>query len=121
MMPFELWARSPERDRQADQVRFQRLLEALTELSSQVEHETEGLQARYVRVSDSAALLSQCPEGIAVIADPTSTMARCLARIAALQGHIAFIEMLRQSVLSYAEEVALEAVSVKNGTWHSHH
>lgn len=127
MRLFHFGTRSPERDRETDQIRFHRLLEALTDLSVQLDHETAGLQARYVKASDDAAFSFQELEngGGGVLSSKvnnlTSSMARCLARIAALQGQVAFIEMLRQSVISYAEDMAIEAADEDRSGKRSHH
>ncbi|PWK76863.1 hypothetical protein C8K44_101189 [Aminobacter sp. AP02] len=127
MRPFHFGTRTPARDRETDQLRFHRLLEALTELSVQLDHETAGLQARYVRASDDAAFSFQELENgggaglSSKVDDLTISMARCLARIAALQGQVAFIEMLRQSVISYAEDMAIDGAGEDHSNQWSHH
>lgn len=116
MTLFDFWARTPEWDREADHLRFQRLLETLADVAVQIEHESDGLQARYIRASDGAPISFEVmeidgqPAVSSKLSEAADCMARCLARIAALQGQVAFVEMLRQSVISYAEDMAFDGV-----------
>lgn len=113
-MKSDLWARAPEPNHETDRLRMNKLLEALAELSAQIEDESAGLQARYARCASRAALSLQSLEGESGavlpfwVGDMSGTLARCLTRIAELQGQVAFIEMLRQTVVGYVEDMTPE-------------
>src|SRR4051812_22789914 len=90
--------RSPDRDRDVDRRRIQRLQQLLHELRAEMERERDGLRDRYDKVTANAAFSALALEedrgsrGMSSeIGDMTNTMIHYASRIAALEGQINFV------------------------------
>ncbi|MCT7377839.1 hypothetical protein [Chelativorans salis] len=90
--------RNPQRDRDTDRGRIDRLLQFLRQLHAEIDAERSGLEARYEKAQTSAAFALEAFENgggeeLASKADNlTVTMQRYHARVAALEKQIAFVE-----------------------------
>jgi DNA-binding ferritin-like protein len=97
--------RSPDRDRDTDRRRMQRLHQLLDDLRSEMERERDGLRERYDKVTANAAFSMVALEeesgsrGMSSqIGDMTNTMVNYASRIASLGSQIDFIADLDRRV-----------------------
>lgn len=111
MALFRFRTRNPARDRQTDESRLERLRRMLHEFQADIEHERDGLRARYEGIMADAAFSQQALEddradnGIsAKIDDMTETMIRYNERIALLESQIAFVTDLDRKAARFFEE-----------------
>lgn len=112
MALFSFRTRSPERDRETDMLRFQRLDQTLGQIRTELESERAGLQNRYEEVAASAAFSQAALENdrgsediSSRVEEFTQSMMRYSERIASLERQIAFIRDLEENVSSFAGEV----------------
>ncbi|HWK65883.1 MAG TPA: hypothetical protein VNS34_13140 [Rhizobiaceae bacterium] len=115
---FGFKTRNPDRDRQTDATRFQRVQEMLSGISQEMEREKEGLEKRYGAVSADAAFLFEALENegdrerdSGRIAQLTSTLQSCERRIAALKKQMLFMEDCRRTVARFAQNNDITLVS----------
>lgn len=106
-MAFYFKTRSPRRDIETDKARFARLSALLDTLAGEIETESAGLQARYMRVSDNAAFLQeefesgQAEAMSARMDELTASLMQCSNRLQALREQADFIRRLRQDVVAF--------------------
>lgn len=112
MALFGFRTRSPERDRETDMLRFQRLGQALGQIRAEMESERAGLQNRYESVAATAAFSQEMVEDDRVGADMSSrvedltrSMMRYSERLASLEKQIAFIREVEESAASFAGQI----------------
>jgi hypothetical protein len=105
--------RNPERDRETDRDRQQRLRRFLGDIRAEMERERDGLQARYEKVMADAAFSQQALEddsvGVAVsskIDDMTEAMIHYTKRMASLETQIGFVIEADQRIERFFEENA---------------
>ncbi len=105
-MAFNFRTRDPARDSETDTARFSRLTAMLDDLLEEMEAERTGLQARYQRVADNAAFSleefeNEQTEVMSTRANElTATLMACSKRLQSLEDQAAFIQKLRQEVVS---------------------
>jgi hypothetical protein len=111
MALFRFRTRNPARDRQTDENRLERLRRMLHEFQADIEHERDGLRARYEGIMADAAFSQQALEDdraddaiSARIDDMTETMIRYNKRIALLESQIAFVTDLDRNAVRFFEE-----------------
>ena len=110
MRLFGFRVRDPQRDRETDLKRIQRLSADLADLMKGIEAESAGLQARRQRAADDAAFSLEALENdgkggmSSRVNELTSMMTRYSERIASLQNQMAFINDLRRRTESFAKE-----------------
>jgi len=111
MALFRFRTRNPIRDRQTDESRLERLRRMLHEFQADIEHERDGLRARYEGIMADAAFSQQALEDdraddniSARIDDMTETMIRYNKRIALLESQIAFVTDLDRKAVRFFEE-----------------
>lgn len=117
---FGFKTRNPDRDRQTDADRFQRVQEMLSGISEEMEREKAGLEKRYGAVAADAAFLFEALENEADpetdsgrITQLTSTLQSCERRIAALKKQMLFMEDCRRIVGRFAQDNDIALVSAK--------
>jgi N-acyl-D-aspartate/D-glutamate deacylase len=108
MALFSFRTRSPERDRETDALRFQRLGQLMRHLRTEMQNERDGLQSRYENVAASAAFSQEALENgrggadmSSRIDELTGSMLRYSRRIASLDSQIAFIAGLEEDVAAF--------------------
>jgi hypothetical protein len=119
MALFRFRTRNPARDRQTDESRLERLRGMLREFRADIEHERDGLRARYESVMADAAFSQQALEDDRAdasisdrIDDMTETMIRYDKRIARLESQIAFVtEFDLEAVRFFGENEGSGAVA----------
>lgn len=111
---FGFKTRHPDRDKQTDAARLQRVLEMLTATSLEIERERVGLEKRYGTVSADAAFLFEAIENEGRgqrdsdrIQELTNNLQACERRMAALGKQLLFMEDCRRSVQRFAEDNAV--------------
>lgn len=111
MALFRFRTRNPARDQQTDEDRLDRLRRILREFRAEIEHERDGLRARYEGIMADAAFSQQALEDdrasaaiSARIDDMTEAMIRYNERIALLESQIAFVTDLDQKAIRFFEE-----------------
>lgn len=98
MALFSFRTRNPQRDRETDLGRLDRLLALYSQLRAEIDAERSGLQARYQQAQDSAAFALEAFENgdgdrLASKADELAlAMRRYRTRIAALEGQAAYVQ-----------------------------
>lgn len=119
MALFRFQTRNPNRDRETDVDRMQRLHRMLGDLRAEMERERNGLRDRYEKVAADAAFSQQALENDRVgasmsakIDDMTDTMIRYRARIQSLEKQIGFVTELDGQVEAFSQENAGESMSV---------
>ncbi|MGI6852233.1 hypothetical protein [Mesorhizobium sp. 1B3] len=115
---FGFKIRNPDRDRQTDATRFQRIQEMLGAISEEMDREKAGLEKRYGAVAADAAFLFEALENEADqdsgrMAQLTSTLQSCERRIAALKKQMLFMEDCRRTVGRFAQDNDITPVSAK--------
>ena len=115
MALFRFQIRNPNRDRETDAGRLQRLHRTLDEFRLEIERERNGLRDRYEKVAADAAFSYQALENDCVeasmlskIDDMTDTMIRYSGRIQSLEKQIGFVIGLRGQVEAFSQENAAE-------------
>ena len=105
--------RSPERDRETDFGRLQRLQQLLDDIRREMEREQNGLRDRYEKVTANAAFSLLAMEDdsggaglTARIGGMTDTLIRCAGRIASLEGQIGFVTDLDRRIELFSQETA---------------
>jgi hypothetical protein len=105
--------RNPNRDRETDADRMNRLDRMLDELRAEMERERTGLTNRYEKVAADAAFSQQALESDRVeasisskIDDMTDTMIRYRGRIQSLEKQIGFVTELHGRVTAFSQENA---------------
>jgi hypothetical protein len=105
--------RDPDRDRQTDTLRMQKLRRALMDVGTELETEKAGFQRRYEAASSDAAFSQQVFEDdrgdadISVrIDDLTHSLINYSNRIAALEQQNAFINEMLAKLDAFATELA---------------
>jgi hypothetical protein len=98
MALFRFRTRNPERDRETDMSRLQRLHQSLADIRAEMERERTGLRERYEKVTANAAFSQQTLEDDSAgavmsskIEDMTGAMIRYAKRLASLQAQIDFV------------------------------
>lgn len=119
MALFRFQTRNPNRDRETDSGRLQRLHRTLDELRAEMERERNGLRDRYDKVAADAAFSQQALENDRVgasmsskIGDMTDTMIRYRERIQSLEKQIGFVTELHGQVEAFSQGNAGESPSV---------
>jgi vacuolar-type H+-ATPase subunit I/STV1 len=109
MALFRFRTRNPERDRETDSSRLQRLQQSLADIRAEMERERSGLRDRYEKVTADAAFSQQTLEddhaGAAMsskIDDMTGTMIRYTKRLATLQTQIDFVTEMGRRVEAFS-------------------
>lgn len=110
--------RSPERDRETDRDRQQRLHQLLSDIRAEMEREREGLRARYEKVTADAAFSQQALEDDSVdvavsakIDDMTEAMIRYTKRMASLETQIGFVTGIDRRIEQFFEQNGGDKVS----------
>lgn len=118
MALFRFQTRNPNRDRETDADRMQRLDRLLDELRAEMEREQSGLRDRYEKVAADAAFSQQALENDRVgaamsskIDSMTDTMIRYEERVQSLEKQIAFVTGLHGQVEAFSQENAGESLS----------
>src|ERR1041385_5794237 len=101
--------RSPERDRETDVDRMQRLQQQIAALRAEMERERDGLRDRYEKVTANAAFSLLALEedsgrsGMSSrIGDMTQTLIHYSRRIASLETQIGFVSELDQRIAAFS-------------------
>lgn len=116
---FDFRARNPQRDRNTDLGRLDRLVKLLRQLRAEVETERSGLAMRYEKAQRSAAFALEAFENggskdLSSKADDLAlSMRRYHARIAALEEQIAFVDCAETEAKAFYD--ALMARGSGNG------
>lgn len=120
---FGFRTRHPDRDRQTDADRLQRVLDTLAAISLEIERERAGLEKRYGTVSADAAFLLEAIENeegprrdSARIGELTDNLQACERRMAALGKQLLFMEECRRSVERFGEDNAITGAPSSSGT-----
>jgi hypothetical protein len=115
MALFRFRTRNPERDRETDMSRLQRLHQSLADIRAEIERERNGLRDRYEKVTANAAFSQQTLEddsaGAAMsskIDDMTGAMIRYTKRLASLQAQVDFVTELDRKVDAFWQANAEE-------------
>ncbi|WP_274631340.1 hypothetical protein [Arvimicrobium flavum] len=115
MALFRFQIRNPNRDRETDASRLQRLHKVLDDLRLEIERERNGLRARHEKLAADAAFSYEALENdgaevsmSAKIDDMTDTMIRYRRRIRSLEKQIGFVIALRGQVEVFSQENAAE-------------
>jgi uncharacterized coiled-coil protein SlyX len=118
MALFRFQTRNPNRDRETDAGRLQRLNRMLADLRAEMERERNGLRDRYEKVAADAAFSQQALENDRVeaamsskIDDMTDIMIRYRGRIQSLEKQIGFVTDLHGQVEAFSQENAGESLS----------
>ena len=118
MALFRFQTRNPNRDRETDAGRLQRLHRMLDDLCAEMARERNGLRDRYEKVAADAAFSQQALENDRVeasmsskIADMTDTMIRYRERIQSLEKQIDFVTDLSGQVEVFSQGNAGESLS----------
>ncbi|NGO50016.1 hypothetical protein [Allomesorhizobium camelthorni] len=118
MALFRFQTRNPNRDRETDAGRLQRLHRLLDDLRAEMERERNGLRDRYDKVAADAAFSQQALENDRVgavmsskIDDMTDTMIRYRGRIRSLEKQIGFVTDLHAQVEAFSQENAGDSLS----------
>ncbi|WP_159588133.1 hypothetical protein [Chelativorans xinjiangense] len=104
--------RNPQRDRDTDLGRIDRLVQFLRQLRAEIDAERSGLEARYEKAQTSAAFALEAfenggSEGLSSKADDlTVAMQRYHARVAALEKQIAFMESAEMDAKAFHDALA---------------
>ena len=111
MALFRFRIRSPERDRETDAGRLQRLQQSLVDIRVEMERERAGLRDRYERIAADAAFSLQRMEdgraggGVSLkINDMTDAMIRYTSRLASLQTQIDFVTEVGEQVAAFSQD-----------------
>jgi len=111
MALFRFRVRNPERDRETDRARMQRLQQLLGDLRAEMEREKDGLRDRYEKVTADAAFSQQALEddlaGAAMsskIDGMTDAMIRYTKRIASLEIQIGFVTDIDRRIELFSQE-----------------
>lgn len=120
---FGFRTRHPDRDRQTDAARLERVLEMFASISLEMERERAGLEKRYGTVSADAAFLLEAIENEGGpqrdsdrIGELTDSLRACERRMAALGRQMLFMEECRRSVECFAEDNAIAVAPRPEGT-----
>jgi hypothetical protein len=118
MALFRFQTRNPNRDRETDAGRLQRLHRLLDDLRAEMERERNGLRDRYEKVAADAAFSQQALENDRVgaamssrIDAMTDTMIRYRGRIQSLEQQIGFVTNLHAQVEAFSQENAGDSLS----------
>jgi hypothetical protein len=102
--------RSPERDRESDTRRLQRLSQVIADLRAEMERERSGLQNRYDKMTANAAFSHLALEenggdsGMSSrIGDMTDTMIHYTNRVSSLDNQLRFLSDLDQQVTQFRQ------------------
>jgi hypothetical protein len=116
MALFRFQIRNPNRDRETDEGRLQRLQQLIGDIRGELEREKDGLRDRYEKVAADAAFSQQALENDRAgagtssrIADMTDTMIRYRKRIQMLERQIGFVTDLGGQVELFPRENAGES------------
>ena len=117
MALFRFQIRNPNRDRETDAGRLQRLHRMLDDFRMEIEGERNGLRDRYEKLGADAAFSYQALENDFVeasmsskIDDITDTMIRYSGRIQSLEKQIGFVNGLRSQVEDFLDQNATEGL-----------
>jgi hypothetical protein len=106
--------RSPERDRESDASRLQRLSQIIADLRAEMERERSGLRDRYDRVTANAAFSQLALEEnggdadlSSEIGDMTDRVIHYTNRLSSLDNQIRFLNDLDQQVTRFGKSDAL--------------
>jgi hypothetical protein len=106
MALFRFRTRSPDRDREMDEARSQRLRQFLDALRSEIQREREGLKARYEKITADAAFSQQALEDNRAATDVSSKIDQMTEAMVGYTKRIALLEQqisLMNKMLSQAE------------------
>lgn len=110
MALFRFRVRSPERDRETDRDRLQRLRQLLGDIRAEMEREKNGLRDRYEKVTADAAFSQQALEddqgGAAIsskVDQMTDAMIRYTKRMASLETQLDFVTDIDRRVELFSE------------------
>lgn len=113
MALFRFRTRNPERDRDTDESRRQRLEQLLDALSAEIERERGGLRNRYDKVTADAAFSQQALEDDRAdgeissrIDDLTGAMLRYTKRLVTLEQQSVFVTEIRSRINTFFRENA---------------
>lgn len=113
---FRFKTRNPDRDRQTDATRFQRIQDLLDEVSNEIGRERSGFEKRYGSVAADAAFLFEALENEAGsakdadrIAGLTETLQACERRIAFLKKQNLFLKECRTTVQQFVDANDVDA------------
>jgi hypothetical protein len=108
--------RNPDRDRETDGRRMQRLHQQLNDLRMEMEHERDGLRERHELVTANAAFSALAleeesggPSMSSQIGDMTNTMINYATRISSLEAQIAFVADLDRRLDAFSRERVVES------------
>ncbi|MGB3386978.1 MAG: hypothetical protein WBA88_03245 [Pseudaminobacter sp.] len=118
MALFGFRTRNPERDRETDESRQQRLRQFLGDLRAEIQRERDGLKERYEKITADAAFSQQALEDNRAAADTSSkidemteSMIRYTKRIGSLEQQISFMnQMLGQAELFSQSKISDESL-----------
>jgi hypothetical protein len=109
MALFGFRTRNPQRDRETDRARFERLLKLFGRLIAEIEAEFDGLKERYGRTQASAAFALDAFENgegeeLSAKADDLAlAMRRYQARIAALERQLDFVRKAETQTRTFCD------------------
>lgn len=113
MALFRFRTRDPQRDRETDSGRLQRLRQSLSDIRAEMEQEKRGLRDRYDKVTANAAFSQQLVEdergGVGIsskIDDLTGTMIGYTKRLASLQAQIEFVTETERRIVAFSQASA---------------
>lgn len=114
MALFRFRMRSPDRDRQSDLARMNRIRSVLDEVRGEIEREQEGFTRRYEATAADAAFQLESMESdgaaseeTAAIDEKTETLKKYMARMAFLEKQIAMIHSVEEVVSQFSGENGL--------------
>lgn len=115
MALFGFWVRNPQRDRETDRGRFDRLSQLFLELQQEIEAERDGLHTRYERAQNSAAFALEAFENgdggqLALKADTLAdAIQRYGERLEALERQIEFMRAAKAEADDFCNTLSVTA------------
>jgi chromosome segregation ATPase len=122
MALFSFRTREPQRDRETDRARFDKLLKLFQQLLAEIEAERDGLKSRYGQTQASAAFALDAFENgdgeeLSAKADDLAlAMRRYRVRIAALEGQLAFLQRSETEINAYYDTLVTKCLEPKENS-----
>lgn len=105
-MAFSFRIRAPERDRAADEIRFEQVLDVINKTRADIARESSGLRERCEKARCSASFALEGAERDAAldrrIRNLSDTILACEARLATLERQAEFFAQQQEAIVGFA-------------------
>jgi hypothetical protein len=108
-MAFTFRIRAPERDRAADEIRFEQVIDVINKTRADIARESRGLRERCEKARCSASFALEAIEGDERdpslnrrIRELSDTILACEARLATLERQVQFFAQQEETIVNFA-------------------